>query len=225
VEVRTSDDWQSIGAGFRDKRAYHLQGLAAKTAYAMRALRILLRQLLGGLLAAQLLGGLLAAPVAALPLVLEDSVTTFGAASVSAVVINDPEQALIRERVIVLVNHERLTRGLPPLQEEPILRIAAQSYAEVLTADSCFGHTCGPVPDFTTRDAQVGYTPWSWLGENVAAGQPTAETVVAAWMASPLHRENILRPEFTELGVGVAHGGMHGTYWAQEFGARPPEPS
>jgi uncharacterized protein YkwD len=191
----------------------------------MRALRIVLRQVLAGLLAAHLLGGLLAAPVAALPLVLEDAAITFGAASANAVVINDPEQTLIRARVIALVNHERLTRGLPPLQEDPILRMAAQSYAEILTADSCFGHTCGPVPDFTARDARVGYTPWSWLGENVAAGQPTAETVVAAWMASPLHRENILRPEFTELGIGVAYGGMHGTYWAQEFGARPLAPS
>ena len=178
----------------------------------MCALRFLLRRLVAGLLAAQLLAVLPAAPVAALPLVLPEAAPSL-------------EQALTRERVIALVNNERLARGLAPLQEDLSLGVAAQSYAEVLTADSCFGHACGPEPDFTTRDAKGGYSPWSWLGENVAAGQPTAEEVVAAWMASPLHRENILRPEFTELGVGVAHGGLHGTYWAQEFGARPAAPS
>jgi hypothetical protein len=39
-------------------------------------------------------------------------------------------------------------------------------------------------------------------------------------MASPGHRHNILSPEYREIGVGLAVGGRHGTYWTQEFGAR-----
>ena len=57
---------------------------------------------------------------------------------------------------------------------------------------------------------------------SIAAGYATPEEVVAGWMNSPGHRENILSPNFTEMGVGMTSGGgKFGTYWAQEFGARP----
>ena len=48
-------------------------------------------------------------------------------------------------------------------------------------------------------------------------GQPDAAAVVKAWMNSQGHRENILRPEFTEIGIGVRYenGQM---YWVQNFG-------
>ena len=60
------------------------------------------------------------------------------------------------------------------------------------------------------------------MAENIAAGYPTAEDVVSGWMNSPGHRANILSPKYTEVGVGVVNGeGKFGTYWAEEFGARP----
>ena len=70
----------------------------------------------------------------------------------------------------------------------------------------------------------LGYAGWSAVGENIAAGYATPEDVVAGWMASPGHRANILSPNFSEIGIGVsAGGGQFGTYWTQEFGARPVE--
>jgi uncharacterized protein YkwD len=51
------------------------------------------------------------------------------------------------------------------------------------------------------------------IGENVAWNYPLVAELVAAWLGSPHHCENILNPEFTELGVGKA-----GTYWTQNFG-------
>ena len=76
------------------------------------------------------------------------------------------------------------------------------------------------MPNFVDRDVQAGYTPWTTLAENVAAGQQTPEAVVAAWMNSAGHRANILNPSFRDIGVGVAKGGSYGIYWAQEFGAQ-----
>jgi uncharacterized protein YkwD len=77
------------------------------------------------------------------------------------------------------------------------------------------------VPNFADRDGQAGYTDWSDIGENIAAGYPTPESVVAGWMASPGHRENILSAQFTEIGVGMANGGgSYGMYWTEEFGTR-----
>jgi uncharacterized protein YkwD len=78
------------------------------------------------------------------------------------------------------------------------------------------------VPYFVDRDLQAGYANWTWVGENIAAGYPTPEAVVSGWMSSPEHRDNILSPDYTEIGVGVANGsGQFGTCWAEEFGARP----
>lgn len=123
-------------------------------------------------------------------------------------------------KVIELTNSERANAGLAPLVENHQLEEAARSYSEVLASSGCFDHTCGNVPDFADRDAQAGYRGWTDIGENIAAGYPTPEEVVAGWMASPGHRANILSPDFTEIGVGVAYGGPFGTYGTEEFGSR-----
>ena len=54
-------------------------------------------------------------------------------------------------------------------------------------------------------------------GENIAAGQTTAESVMKSWMNSPGHKKNILSPNFTHIGVGYAKGGSYGHYWTQQF--------
>ena len=124
-------------------------------------------------------------------------------------------------RVLELTNAERQKAGLPPLVLNDSLTDAAQNYSQVLATTGCFEHTCGPVPDFAERDGQAGYTNWSAIGENIAAGYETPDAVVAGWMASPGHRANILSPNFTEIGIGmVSGGGKFGTYWTQEFGSR-----
>ena len=125
------------------------------------------------------------------------------------------------QRVVELTNTERQNAGLPPLVMNSQLQDAAQAYSEVLATSDCFDHTCGPVPDLADRDGQAGYSDWTALGENIAAGYPTPEAVVAGWMASPGHRANILSTDFTEIGIGVVSGeGEFGTYWTEEFGAR-----
>jgi uncharacterized protein YkwD len=130
----------------------------------------------------------------------------------------DPGADLARE--VELTNAERQAAGLESLALSPRLSDAAQSYSQVLASGACFDHACGGVPNFADRIGQAGYTGWTALGENIAAGYPTPEAVVAGWMASPGHRANILSPNYAEIGVGVVSGGRYGTYWTQEFGSR-----
>ena len=52
--------------------------------------------------------------------------------------------------------------------------------------------------------------------ENIAAGQQTAQAVMAAWMNSSGHRANILSAKYSRLGVGQAVVGGR-TYWVQLF--------
>ncbi|MDQ6674240.1 MAG: CAP domain-containing protein [Chloroflexota bacterium] len=129
-------------------------------------------------------------------------------------------------RVVQLTNAERAKAHLPPLATNASLTSAAQNYAGVLSQDKCFAHTCGPQPDLKKRLESAGYTfsgyrGWSY-GENIAEGYQTPEAVVAAWMASPPHRANILNSSYRDIGVGlvVRSGSRYGYYWVQDFGAR-----
>ena len=81
-----------------------------------------------------------------------------------------------------------------------------------------FGHV-DPADDSTVaeRAADFGYA-FLKIGENLAAGQRSAEEVVAEWMKSPKHRENMLDPAFVEIGIAVKDGGQYGRYWVQELG-------
>jgi uncharacterized protein YkwD len=145
--------------------------------------------------------------------------SAFGSPNSSAA--EPADNSAVVGRVLELTNAERQNAGLAPLSLSPELEGAAQRYSDVLASSGCFDHTCGPVPDFADRDDQAGYTDWTDIGENIAAGYPTPEAVVASWMASPGHRANILSPRFTEIGVGMtAGGGVYGTYWTEEFGTR-----
>jgi uncharacterized protein YkwD len=82
--------------------------------------------------------------------------------------------------------------------------------------------------DFYAHASPDGSRPWDRaaaagsvlrsIGENIACGQRSPAEVVTGWMNSPGHRANILRREFTHIGVGFAGGGRAGTYWTQVFG-------
>jgi uncharacterized protein YkwD len=135
--------------------------------------------------------------------------------------LNGVAQADTRvSRVIELTNEARVAAGLGRLVPSAELSQAAQAYAEVLAGGDCFGHACGPQADLRSRVEQSGYTGWTRLGENIAAGQRSPEEVVDAWMASPGHRANMLNPAFGEIGVGVVSRGRTRLYWVQIFGAR-----
>lgn len=123
-------------------------------------------------------------------------------------------------QVFELTNLERAAAGVDRLILSPELTRAAQDYAEVLARGDCFGHACDPQADLRSRVERSGYTDWTRIGENIAAGQRSPEEVMAAWMASPGHRANILNPAFREIGIGVVNRGRSGLFWVQIFGAR-----
>ena len=70
------------------------------------------------------------------------------------------------------------------------------------------------------RISAVGFN-WSTVGENIATGYRTPSRVVAAWLASAPHCQNILDPIYTDVGTGVnksAIGGGRSGTWTQDFG-------
>jgi hypothetical protein len=91
-------------------------------------------------------------------------------------------------------NSARAAAGLPGLALNGQLSAVAQAWANQLAVAGVLSHN-------GSLRAQI--TGWSVLGENVGlAGDITA--VQAAFMASAAHRNNILDPRFTQMGVGSA---------------------
>lgn len=111
--------------------------------------------------------------------------------------------------VIAKVNEIRVANGLNTLRYDASLEASADVRADELTVR--FSHTRPDGSDWYTANPDLMY------GENLADGYNTADAVVNAWMASPEHKENILKPDFTTVAVSTAVKNGK-TYWAQEFG-------
>jgi uncharacterized protein YkwD len=140
------------------------------------------------------------------------------------------------ETTLCLLNGERADRGLAPLAPNGRLAAAAKAYAADLVAGSYFSHTGRDGSGLFDRVKRTGYLPRDagWvLGENLAwgtGGLATPGSIMQAWMNSPGHRENILNPEFREVGIGVVTGNPaaadgHGATYATEFGAIEGQPA
>jgi len=126
----------------------------------------------------------------------------------------------VRRELLDRVNQERSRIHLAPLRPDPKLDAAAQAHAQDMLARSYFGHTSPEGKTVLERSKQAGYRP-QYVGENLAEGQDSFDQVVSGWMASPVHREHILSPVFSDLGSGIAIGDNkrgHEILWVQVFG-------
>lgn len=115
--------------------------------------------------------------------------------------------------VVRLVNIERANNGLSALSENSTLGDYAQLRSKEIV--SKFEHYR---PDGASAlDYLHDLGTLRTYGENIAMGQQTPEAVVNAWMNSDGHRKNILKEDFTMIGVGCyKSGGAY--YWVQIFG-------
>lgn len=126
------------------------------------------------------------------------------------------------EKLLVLTNQKRSEDGLGPLVLNPQLSQAAAGKAEDMLKKNYWSHNA---PDGTTPWVfirGVGYD-YYYAGENLAKNFSNSEGVVNAWMASPTHRENMLKPEYQDIGFAVANGRLSGeetTLVVEIFGAK-----
>ncbi len=104
-------------------------------------------------------------------------------------------------------NRRRASAGLPALQANPALVGIARIRSQDMARNNYFAHT-SPTGQtaFSLMDQYgVGY---AWAGENLAKNNYPASQCVAvaddALWNSPPHRENILGPHYTQMGVALA---------------------
>jgi Cysteine-rich secretory protein family len=112
------------------------------------------------------------------------------------------------------VNVERGERGLQPLRWDAALAEAAQRHTLLMAREKTLSHQLPGEPALQERASQAG-AHFSQIGENIgeAMGVPDLDY---GWMHSPPHRANILKPEYTSIGIAVRRSGK--VYFAtQDF--------
>jgi uncharacterized protein YkwD len=133
------------------------------------------------------------------------------------------ENSAFEAQVFSLVNAERAKEGIGPLARNGKLDAAAQRHSNDMACNNFMSHTGSDGSSPWDRMNQAGYD-WIRAAENIAAGQSTPESVVAAWMNSTQgHRETILDPNLEDIGIAYAYKSStsYGHYWTTDFGAQP----
>ena len=127
------------------------------------------------------------------------------------------DRSTFAEEILRLVNEERAKENLKPLKLADDLcewaNIRAKECVEL------FSHTR---PNGEDGLNIISAKKYKIRGENLSLGSSTPEQVMDQWMNSPSHRDNIMFPDYTHLGVGYfydedfMHSRRH--YWVQLFG-------
>jgi uncharacterized YkwD family protein len=113
------------------------------------------------------------------------------------------------------VNVERAKAGLRPLQIDMRLVSTARVKSRDMINNNYFGHISPKLgsPIDQMRAAGISFR---YAGENIA-GTRTAAQAMQMWMQSSGHRANILKAEYTHIGIGVVSGGPYGKMLTQHF--------
>jgi hypothetical protein len=144
-------------------------------------------------------------------------------AVMSGLPIGVEASAITPEKVLELVNTDRVAIGLPALTVNEHLVAAAEAKVRDMGEKQYFAHT-----------SPEGKTPWKFIdeagysyhyaGENLAIRFTNAEDEQQAWLNSPTHRANILNNKFLETGIAVwmaEENGQKVLIVAEEFGTKP----
>lgn len=113
------------------------------------------------------------------------------------------------QELLALTNQKRQDRGLAPLILDSQLSQAAVGKAGNMLANNYWAHIG---PDGTTPWVFIkgsGYE-YTFAGENLARGFTTSGDVINAWMDSPTHRDNMLSPNYSDIGFAIVSGNLTG---------------
>ena len=113
------------------------------------------------------------------------------------------------DEVVRATNEKRVSAGLKPLVYNERLADAARRKAANMFSENYWAH-----------NSPSGKTPWVWFneagykyvyaGENLAKDFGSTDRMMEAWMASPTHKENIVNPKYSEIGIAVSPGNIAG---------------
>jgi uncharacterized protein YkwD len=138
-----------------------------------------------------------------------------------------PDVEKVRAQIFAGTNAFRKKEKRGPLKVNTDLAKAAQDFAQFMADTDKYGHTAdGNEP--WDRVAKADYE-YCVVLENIAyefnsegfTTEGLSKTLVDAWEKSPPHRKNMLDPDVSEIGVGIARSSKTGRFYAVQDYGRP----
>lgn len=122
-------------------------------------------------------------------------------------------QPLDAAAAAAMISNYRRSHGLGPVRLDRELMRLAQQHARTMASRNELGHNVGASFEDRVRNSSLRVR---FAAENVAAGQRTLAEAFAAWRDSPPHRANMLAPEASRMGIGMARAGgsPYRVFWA-----------
>jgi uncharacterized protein YkwD len=115
-----------------------------------------------------------------------------------------------------LINSARAGAGLPALNVNPLLTAAAQGHSVDMACHGLISHTGSDGSSPSQRVAAAGYT--ASRSSEIIYGSGYPQTAVDWWMSDQVHRDEVLNPSVTEMGVGYAYNpGTTKGYYTVDF--------
>lgn len=135
-------------------------------------------------------------------------------ANTNTTALTDAEQQMIK-----LVNEARAQNNLPPLKVDTQLASVARTKAQDMIDNNYFSHNSPKYgsPFDMMKSFGINYVQ---AGENIAGNQ-SVQNAHNSLMNSPGHRQNILSPDYTHIGIGIRKGGPYGNMFSQMFISKP----
>ncbi len=122
--------------------------------------------------------------------------------------------------LLKLINDYRAQNGVGPLVLGPAMTAAATVQSKDMATNNFLGHDGSDGSTVWQRLATAGYIDPNTAGENVFAGDQTAQGAFDAWKASPGHNANMLNPAYVTIGISRENNpnSTFGWYWTNTFG-------
>lgn len=121
-----------------------------------------------------------------------------------------------------LINDYRKSNGLGALTLNNQLGAAAEYHSSDMAKKNYFKHTLANGDSSEQNIVRFGYTSYTAVGENIAAGYASAGEAMQAWKKSSEHDHNMRNSRYSEIGIGRAYSksSKFGWYWTTTFGDR-----
>lgn len=123
------------------------------------------------------------------------------------------------QKILELTNAARKKEGLVELSANTMLADIARTHSANMAKQDKMEHILdGKAPK--DRVLTGGYD-YSYVGENLAVtdGDPS-EVIFKFWLESKVHREQLLNPNFREMGMGLVRDGKGRIWYTQLFGTQ-----
>jgi uncharacterized protein YkwD len=127
----------------------------------------------------------------------------------------------IEKELVNLINADRIAKGIAPVKLNSALLKAAREHSTDMAKYGYLAHGGHDGSTLQTRLNAAGY-PWTFAGENLAAGLATAKAVYDSWAADSAKRSIFEDARFEDIGVGCAYTSAKTAtfhqYWTMDIG-------